>query len=57
MEKMKIELLQEHEHAGLVCPIGAMLELDADAAQRLIEIGHARSAELQTRKPKPKQED
>jgi len=28
MEKIKVELLQEHEHAGLVHPVGAKLELD-----------------------------
>ena len=58
MGKETVQLLQEHEHAGLVHPVGAKLELDADQAQRLIEAGRARSAAIEhQRKTKSKQED
>lgn len=57
MQKVKVELLAEHEDGGLAFPIGAKIDLYPDQAQRLIDAGRARSAELQTRKPKPRQED
>lgn len=58
MEKMEIELLQEHEDAGWIYPAGVTLELDAIAARRLIADGRARSLAIESqRKTKSKQED
>jgi len=56
-KKVTVLLLAPHEHVGIIYPPGARLELYPDQAQWLIEQGRARSAELQTRKPKPRQED
>ena len=58
INKEKIQLLQEHEDAGLVYPAGTILELDATAARALIAAGRARSAAIESqRKTKSKQED
>ena len=39
---MKIELITPHTHAGKLYPPGAVIDLDADAAQWLIDFGAAK---------------
>lgn len=52
--KQRVELLQEHEHEGRSCTVGAVIELDADSARWLIEQGRAKPAKTER---KPNQED
>lgn len=40
---MQIELLKFHVHAGVACAPGAVLSLDTDLAQWLVDTGVARS--------------
>ena len=50
---MKIELLKPHTHAGIALQPGAVITLDDDQAQWLVDIGVARiPTALQTPKPK-----
>lgn len=40
--KVKVELLTQHEHAGVVYHYGDKLELDPDTANWLIQLGKAK---------------
>lgn len=55
---MQIELLKPHTHAGIACPPLAVIALDADLAQRLIDTGVARAIAMTatpaTVEPNPK---
>lgn len=48
---MKVRLKNTHVHAGKIHQAGEAIDLDEDAAQWLIEIGHADSAQ-QKKEPK-----
>lgn len=52
---MQIELLKTHTHAGIAYPPRAVIELDADVAQWLVDGGIARiSAATAASEPSPK---
>lgn len=53
--KLKVELLQDHEHEGRPCKPGEQIDVDDGAGRWLIELGKARA--VTPNKRTTKQED
>lgn len=51
---MQIELLKTHTHAGIACAPGALLSLDTDLAQWLVDQGVARNVPITSAESTPK---
>lgn len=54
MPSQTIELLKPHTHAGIAYPPRAVIALDADLAQWLVDTGIARVSATTTSEPGPK---